>query len=195
MNQNDINSTLHADHTLREAVSRREQKLPPMPADLNERLLKRMEQHDEKPRRSHLWLYSAIAVAAGILLLLVFTIGKGETDEQPTLAEQTIGQPAKESVQQPVEQPIVEDVQSNLLTAQRPMVKPTKKRRKAKPTKPVPVDEIDLAEISIDIPAANDAPAYYPVEQDPFQVMEAHAQNIRQRGLRLQEEIESLMNN
>ena len=195
MNQNDINSTLHADHTLREAVSRREQKLPPMPADLNERLLKRMEQHDEKSRRSHLWLYSAIAVAAGILLLLVFTIGKGGTDEQPTLAEQTISQPAKESVQQPIEQPVVEDVQSNLLATQQPVAKPTKKRRKAKPTKPAPVDDTDLAETSTDLPAANDVPTYYPVEQDPFQVMEAHAQNIRQRGLRLQEEIESLMNN
>lgn len=195
MNQNDINSTLHADHTLREAVSRREQKLPPMPADLNERLLKRMEQHDEMPRRSHLWLYSAIAVAAGILLLLVFAIGKGENDEQPTLAEQTISQPATESVQQPVEQPIVENVQPNLLTAQRPMVKPTKKRRKAKHTKPTPVDDTDLAETSTDLPAANDVPTYYPVEQDPFQVMEAHAQSIRQRGLRLQEEIALLMNN
>ena len=195
MNQNDINSTLHADHTLREAVSRREQKQPPMPADLNERLLKRVEQHDEKHRRSRLWLNSAIAIAAGILLLLVFTIGKGESDEQPTLAEQTIEQPATKPVQQPIEQTVVEDVQSNLLATQQPVAKPTKKRRKAKPTKPAPVDEIDLAEISIDIPAANDAPAYYPVEQDPFQVMEAHAQNIRQRGLRLQEEIESLMNN
>ena len=195
MNQNDINRTLHADHTLREAVSRREQKQPPMPVDLNERLLKRMEQLDEKPHRSRLWLYSAIAIAAGILLLLVFTIGKGESDEQPTLAEQTIERPATKPVQQPIEQPVVEDVQSNLLTTQQPVAKPTKKRRKAKPTRPVPVDDNNLSETSTDLAVANDAPAYFPAEQDPFQVMEAQAQNIRKRGLLLQEEIASLMNN
>lgn len=190
MNQNDINNTLHADRTLREAVSRREQKLPPMPADLNERLLKRMEQPDVKPKHSHLWLYSAIAVAAGILLLLVFTIGKNATKE-PTLAEQTIEQPAPQSVHQPVPQVVIEE-QPKALAAQQPVAKPVKKRKKAvtTPVEPAPVEDVDLAAAD-----ANAAPAYYPEEQDPFLVMEAQAENIRQRGLRLQEEIASLMNN
>ena len=34
---------LKNDNNLREAVSRREQQLPPMPADLNERLMQRIE--------------------------------------------------------------------------------------------------------------------------------------------------------
>jgi hypothetical protein len=43
MNENDIYTMLQGDDNLREAIRHREQKQPPMPADLNERLMKRME--------------------------------------------------------------------------------------------------------------------------------------------------------
>ena len=44
MNENDIYTMLQRDENLREAIRRHEQKQPPMPADLNERLMKRMEE-------------------------------------------------------------------------------------------------------------------------------------------------------
>lgn len=44
MNENDIYTMLQGDDNLREAICHREQKQPPMPADLNERLMKRMEE-------------------------------------------------------------------------------------------------------------------------------------------------------
>ena len=47
MNENDIYTMLQGDDNLREAIRHREQKQPPMPADLNERLMKRLE--DKKP--------------------------------------------------------------------------------------------------------------------------------------------------
>ncbi len=59
MNENDINRILRADDSLREAVRRREQRQPLMPADLNERLMQRIEKEvpakPEKTRRQ-VWL-------------------------------------------------------------------------------------------------------------------------------------------
>ncbi len=44
MNENDIYTMLQGDDNLREAIRRHEQKQSPMPADLNERLMKRLEE-------------------------------------------------------------------------------------------------------------------------------------------------------
>lgn len=49
MNENDIYTMLQRDENLREAIRRHEQKQPPMPADLNERLMKRMEEPTLNP--------------------------------------------------------------------------------------------------------------------------------------------------
>ena len=67
---------LRNDKNLQEAVSRREQKMPPMPADLNERLMQRLEKAETAPvaRQKRLWLYAAVAVAASIALLIVFLL-------------------------------------------------------------------------------------------------------------------------
>ena len=83
---------LKNDTNLREAVSRREQKMPPLPADLNERLMQRIEETEQtrplaKSRR--LWLYtaSALAVAASIALLIVFNFGKQQPPQEPLVAQ------------------------------------------------------------------------------------------------------------
>ena len=49
MNENDIYTMLQGDENLREAIRRHEQKQPPMPADLNERLMKRLEDPNPIP--------------------------------------------------------------------------------------------------------------------------------------------------
>ena len=49
MNENDIHTMLQGDDNLREAIRHREQKQPPMPADLNERLMKRLEDPNPIP--------------------------------------------------------------------------------------------------------------------------------------------------
>ena len=90
---------LKNDKNLQEAVSRREQKLPPLPADLNERLMQRLEKTEQarpeaKPRR--LWIYtaSALAVAASIALVIVFNFGKEQSPQEPLVAQQTVKQVA-----------------------------------------------------------------------------------------------------
>lgn len=89
MNENDINHILRGDAQLREAIRQHEQQLPPMPADLNDRLMECLMQQDKRPRHRHLWPYTAIAVvAAGIALLLILHhANKYDPLEGPLLGE------------------------------------------------------------------------------------------------------------
>ena len=87
------------DNNLREAVSRREQQLEPMPADLNERLMQRIGEQpvDEQTKARHrrLWMYGAgvAAVAAGLLLLVLFNFGQLQQEPSPVVAQQTKTEP------------------------------------------------------------------------------------------------------
>ena len=83
---------LKNDTNLREAVSRREQKMPPLPADLNERLMQRIEETEQtrpEAKSRRLWLYtaSALAVAASIALPIVFNFGKQQPPQEPLVAQ------------------------------------------------------------------------------------------------------------
>ena len=127
---------LKNDNNLREAVNRREQQLPPMPADLNKRLMQRIAESEParsetKPRR--LWLYAAIAVAASIALLIVFHFGKEQTPQEPLVALR-VDLPTT-SVPEPVEgEPVIEEPsnaasESVEAPAPQPTHKPAKKHQ------------------------------------------------------------------
>ena len=92
------------DKNLQEAVSRREQRLEPMPAELNERLMQRIAEKaiDEQPKeeqpkakRKTLWIYggAVAAVAAGILCLLLVDFGHVQQEPEPLMAQQTTAEP------------------------------------------------------------------------------------------------------
>ena len=105
---------LKNDKNLQEAVSRREQKLPPPPADLNERLMQRLVEPERAPaaKQKRLWLYAAIAGAASIALLMVFNFGKQQSVEEPLVAHQTIKQaPPQFTSATVIEEPQEEAVQ------------------------------------------------------------------------------------
>lgn len=82
MNENDIYNILKGDNILREAIRRREQKQPPMPADLNDRLLQRMEEtvpvKANKSRRIKWHWIAAACVAAMMIVLLMPQTGSDE---------------------------------------------------------------------------------------------------------------------
>ena len=120
---------LKNDNNLRQAVSRREQQLPPMPADLNKRLMQRITESEParfetKPRR--LWLYAAVAVAASIALLIVFNFGKQQTPQEPLVAKHIIEKPVV-SEPESVEEQVPEQVEGEPV-AEKP--KSVKKQRK-----------------------------------------------------------------
>ena len=81
---------LRNDKNLHEAVSRKEQKLPPMPADLNERVMRGLTPRPLKKERElkRPWIYGAVAIAASIALLLIFNFGKEQTPQESLVAQQ-----------------------------------------------------------------------------------------------------------
>lgn len=198
---------LKNDTNLREAVSRREQQLPPMPADLNERLMQRLEETEAAPKARRLWLYtaSALAVAASITLLIVFHLGKEQTPQEPLVAQQTVKQDSPQptpAVSEVVEAP--EPVAAEVQTSQ----KPVKKQRKVimKLVELIPTSEAKSANVK-ELPASliDKVKAYEQASDpsrttgiddiDPLVAMAAQVEDIRQRGQRLQQEIDNGIDN
>ena len=192
---------LKNDNNLRQAVSRREQQLPPMPADLNERLMQRLretEQARPKAKQKRLWLYTAIAVAASIVLLIVFNFGKGQTSQEPLVA-QTVEQPTA-PVSEPVEGESVIEEPSNAVSepveapAPQSSHKPAKKHQETvmKLVELIPTPEVEPA-LTAEAEPTPEATAN--TEEDPLVAMAAQLEDIRSRGQRLQHEITAIMNN
>lgn len=77
------------DKNLREAVSHREQQLPPLPDNLNERVMKSLVEPETAPKSRRLWGYAAAAAAASIALLIVFNWGKQQSPQEPVVAQQS----------------------------------------------------------------------------------------------------------
>ena len=191
---------LKNDNNLRQAVSRREQQLPPMPADLNERLMQRLretEQARPKAKQKRLWLYTAIAVAASIVLLIVFNFGKQQTSQEPLVA-QTVEQPTApvpESVEgeSAIEEPSNTVSEPVKAPAPQPSHKPAKKRQETvmKLVELIPTPEVEPALTA----EAEPTPEAANTEEDPLVAMAAQLEDIRSRGQRLQQEITAIMNN
>ena len=197
---------LKNDKNLQEAVSRREQKLPPMPADLNERLMQRLrEQPPSAAKQKRLWLYAAVAIAASIALFIVFNFGKEQSLQKPLVAqaiEQTTTQstPATSVPERVGREPI----EGSVFIEEKPM--PAKKQRKevmklveliptseeaSNNVKPLPASVID--EIKVYDKPSDPSITTGIDDTDPLVVMAAQVENIRQRGQRLQQEIDLLM--
>lgn len=192
---------LKNDNNLREAVNRREQQLPPMPADLNKRLMQRIA--ESEPARSEtksrrLWLYAAIAVAASIALLIIFNFGQEQTPQESLVALR-VGQPTT-SVPEPVEgEPVIEEPSnavSESVEAPTPQSshKPAKKRQETvmKLVELIPTPEVEPA-LTAEAEPTPEAAAN--TEEDPLVAMAAQLEDIRSRGQRLQQEITAIMNN
>ena len=67
MKEDYIDTLRQQDTNLRDAIRLEEEALPPMPADLNARLMQRVEE-EKKPRRI-VWPWIAAACAAGVLMI------------------------------------------------------------------------------------------------------------------------------
>jgi hypothetical protein len=197
---------LRNDTNLREAVSRREQQQAPMPTDLNERLMQRLGETEQtrpeaKPRR--LWLYtaSALAIAASIALLIIFNFGKQPTPQEPLVAQQTYQGDGSSDTSSANEEPVSADapiIDVPVYQKNRPHA--TKKQRKVvmKLVELIPTSEENPALTAAAEPAPEmetPSSAYDAAEEDPLVAMAAQLEDIRQRGQRLQQEIDKRMDN
>ena len=207
------------DKNLQEAVSRREQKLPPLPADLNERLMQRLEEQPAPAaKQKRLWLYAAVAVAASIALFILFNIGQEQTPQEPVVAQQTVEQPMPQPVSE-ISEPVAEPVE---VAEAQPVQKSVKKQRKVVmqlveliPTSEAKSDNVKTLPESLiakikaydkksdpsrmtGIDDGTDAIVTTTMgidDIDPLVAMAAQVENIRQRGQRLEREIELKMDN
>ena len=192
MNEKDMNTLLECDNVLREAVNRREQSLPPMPSDLNARLMQRMDQEDEKPKR-RLWLYVVSGVAASVLLLLMFHLWlKTEATPQSVVAKQH--PPKKEiTVKKPevVEQKTVAVVEEpkpvQEVVPQKKVVAKVVKKQEVE--EEVGVQELPVDPVEEELMAVVQEPAYDQVFEDPYAYVMNPMRDIRSRGERLQQEV------
>jgi hypothetical protein len=157
-----------------------------------------------------LWLYAAIAVAASSALLIVFNFGKEQTSQEPLVAKHIVEKPVV-SEPEPVEEPesVAEEPQQKMAeTEVQPSRKPVKKQRKVvmKRVELIPTSEAEPTEMKT-MPASVIAQVKAYDQQsdlsrttgiddaDPLVAMAAQMEDIRQRGMRLHEEIRQQMKN
>lgn len=214
---------LKNDKNLRQAVNRREQQLQALPDDLNERLLQRLEEEQAPAKHHRPWLYAAVTVAACIALLFVFHFTQEHSSQQPVVAQQMEEQATKQvestaEVTEPVEatepvdetpEPVVEEPKS--VKKQRKVVMqlveliPTSEA-KSDNVKSLPESLIakvkaydkqsDLSRMTgIDDPDSLVEMAYQMDNTVSLMTMAAQVEDIRQRGMRLHEEIRQQMKN
>ena len=214
---------LRNDKNLRQAVNRREQQLQPVSDDLNDRLLQRLEEEPSPAKHKPLWLYAAVAAAACIALFLVFHFTQEQSSQQPVVAQQMEEQTPQQTEQtaevtesveatEPVDEtpePVVEEPKS--VKKQRKVVMllveliPTSEA-KSDNVKSLPESLIanvkaydkqsDLSRMTgIDDPDSLVEMAYQMDNTVSLMTMAAQVEDIRQRGMRLHEEIRQQMKN
>ena len=194
--KNDIN--------LREAVRRREHQLPPMPANLNEKVMGSLtpkslpltpsEGRGTQSRFSSLFLWRGAGVrlagliAASIVLLLVFHYNnKVAPTQQPVVAE--VVEPESP---QTVPELVVEEKQEPQAT--QPTVQPVRPKMQVKIQEPA--EEPLLAEEEpVEETSAEEEHPGYPEMEDPFLSIAQQMQDIRSRGEQVRQEVAQIIDN
>lgn len=198
MNENDIYTMLQGDDNLREAIRRHEQKQSPMPADLNERLMKRLEEPapnlSQKEGRTK---YLRWMAAAACLLVI---IGVGVT----LIHKEETAKPVQMVVQQTKPVPVLKsetpssEVRNAQFQSRKPSVSKSETAQKQVPMKrqetktaPEPVQET-FAEHAVDdlnvhyaahVPEEETVPYQDPARVDEFIEKMAAYHNVKEGEL------------
>ena len=142
------------------------------------------------------------AVAACVLLLLIFHFSQKQVEEK-TVVTEVVDRSTPQAVSPSVSPTIVEEKKDEQLAEVQPTSQPVKKQRKVvkrrsaqeKPMLSKAEPKLESTE-PIDHPDGHDTtPAFSSPIEDPFLLAAAQAQDIRSRGERLHQEISMLMNN
>ena len=139
-------------------------------------------------RRLRPWLG---AIAASILLLLVFRFGQEPVEEPPVVAE-TVEQSAPQPA---VSEPIIEEKQEEALPEVQPTPQPAKKRRKTVKKQGTPIEKPLLAEAEpiTEALAQNNSEERLSDPSNPYLLATTQLQDLRSRGERLDREVAMLM--
>ena len=176
-----------------ERLSHQPQPIIDNPDELTDSIMTHLPDVGATNEKAHgkCWIYiaSAIAVAASLLLLMVFHQGRELTEQNPFMVEQM----AKQDEPQPSPMEVSREKKEVAMVVETIVPqKTTKKYRKAhrkhrRTTEPV-VEEVE--QITEDV---EPVPSRHPAVEDPYLMMARQAQDIRSRGERLHEEVAMLM--
>jgi len=187
---NDIKNDIN----LKEAVSRREQQLPPMPEGLNEKVMGSLEEYDCLKKKTPLhrgrgwrWVFLAAACVAGFVV--IFLAPPKSAEKQPPLA---LEKPRVESQESRVkgQESRVEGQESRVesqkitVTSRRPKAK--SQRPKAKSQEPIAEPMLTEAEIER---------GALPEMNDPYLAIMEQMKDIRSLGEQVCQEVDQLMDN
>lgn len=132
----------HQDQAIREAISRQARKRPSMPADLNRRVLARMNQPAHTLRHRNIWIAAACIAAAAILILTIWS----QKNQEPIRKEPLMAKKQAQTITLPP---------SNHITDE-PTTSPSPvKKQKVKPMSEKPAEE-DLLGLSQTTPKDED---------------------------------------
>ena len=176
-----------------ERLSHQPQPIIENPDELTDSIMTHLPDVGATKEKAHgkRWIYiaSAIAVAASLLLLMVFNQGRELTERNSVMVEQM----AKQDEPQPSPVEVSREKKEVAMVVETVVPqKTTKKHRKAhrkhrRTTEPV-VEEVE--QITEDV---EPVPSRHPAVEDPYLMMARQAQDIRSRGERLHEEVAMLM--
>lgn len=175
-----------------ERLSHQPQPIIDNPDELTDSIMTHLPDVGATKEKAHgkRWIYiaSAIAVAASLLLLMVFNQGRELTERNSVMVEQMAKQdePQPNPVEVSREKKEVAMVVETIVPQ-----KTTKKHRKAhrkhhRTTEPV-------VEMEQTVEKVEPKPSLHPAMEDPYLMMARQAQDIRSRGERLHEEVAMLM--
>lgn len=186
---------MNDDKLFRQALQRQNDRAAgfKMPDDMEQRVMKNLKPQATKRR----WLYplSAFAIAASVLLLIIFNIEKPQSEQPPVITE-VVTEPqnniAEETPQATAPTIVTEQKQPAMAQAERP-----KLTRRQKPT----VRKETIAEppaeeaVSMETPAEGAFPEDRLLDMNnPYLIAAAQLQDVRERGERLDREVAMLMN-
>ena len=203
-----MNHLRQHDQNLREALRQEEAELPKMSADLNARLMQRVG--DEQPKRSRtVWRWMAAAACLLLIIGIGYTLLPKEQQDEPLVAQHETECQKQEDMPKTEPEPQAEEPQQQLAKAEvQPSQKSAKKQRKVvtKLVELIPASEAESANMKTLSSSIIDKVKAYDQQSDlsrttgiddadPVVVMTAQVEDIRQRGMRLHEEIRQQMKN
>ena len=147
MNENQYDLLRQQDQNLREALRQEATELPPMPDDLNDRVLQRIGAQQKRPAKvRRLWPWIAAACVAAVMV--VWLMPPKTSPPAPLAKERGVVTPNT----QKVEEPVIAKVETTIV---QPTAKPVKAKKARRQTAQAERDTLLIAQVAI---ALTDAP-------------------------------------
>ena len=160
MNENQYDLLRQQDQNLREALRQEAAELPPMPDDLNDRVLQRIGAQQKRPAKvRRLWPWIAAACVAAVMV--VWLMPPKASPPASLAKDRGVVTPNT----QKVEEPVIAKVET---TIAQPTAKPVKAKKARRQTAPAERDTLPIEQEAIALTDAPEAEAPLAAEATPI---------------------------